>query len=483
MGSFPLTEHLLRRAGFSGSPEDIASYAGKGYEGAVDALLGYDPSSTDVDGSSGTPGFVGVTTRTAFSPNTVITDSRQRWLFRMVHSPAPLQEKMALLWHNHFATAYSKISAAYSAEDAARMMAAKPSEDPAQMRGQIELFRQKALGSFEDLLIQIAQDPAMLVWLDGRTNTKTNPQENFGRELMELFTSGVANYVEADVYAAARVFTGWNLATPAAADGTTTYSFVYNSAKHETTAKDFSFPIYADGTKRIPARSASAGMQDGLDLIHALAYRPETAQRLAQKLWAWFVSEVQAPDPEFVNAISSVYLANNTVMKPVIRAVLVSKQFMDSANFFARYEWPAEYVIRLFKEVGYLGFSVNDALTPLINMGQQLFEPPDVSGWDLGTTWFSTGAMLSRMNFAAQLATNQKFALRDAAKVARATPDALLSYALSRLTIPPPDPDVYNALLDYVREGGTWTGSDAQLLNKAPGLFHLLTGSGDYQFV
>jgi uncharacterized protein (DUF1800 family) len=322
----------------------------------------------------------------------------------------------------------------------------------------------------------------MLVWLDGRTNTKTNPQENFGRELMELFTSGVDHYVESDVYAAARVFTGWNLASTTSGD-TTSYAFGYNANRHETSAKTFSFPIYADGGKQIPARSAAAGMQDGLDLIHALAYRPETAQRLARKLWGWFVSEIHAPDQAFVDQIASVYLTNNTVMKPVIREVLRSPQFKDARYLFARYEWPAEYVVRLLREVGYLGFSVNDALSPMISMGQQLFEPPDVAGWDLGPTWFSTGAMLARMNFAAQLATNQKFALRDAARPARATPDSLLAFCLNRLTIPPPDPDVYNALRDYVRAGGAWTGSDAQLLSKTAGVLHLLTGSGDYQFV
>jgi uncharacterized protein (DUF1800 family) len=389
---------------------------------------------------------------------------------------------MTLFWHNYFATGFDKIAGVVTAPNATRLMAAKASEDPVGQRGQIEMLRANALGSLRDLLVQIAIDPAMLIWLDGDTNTKAQPQENFGRELMELFTSGVGYYVETDVYAAARVFTGWNLESRTSGT-TTSYAFAYNANQHETSAKSFSFPIYADGGKEIPSRSASGGMQDGLDLIRALAYRPETAQRLGRKLWAWFVSEVHAPDQTFVDHIASVYLANNTNMKPVVREVLLSSQFKDSRYMFARYEWPAEYVIRLLREVGYLGFSVNDALTPMISMGQQLFEPPDVAGWDLGPTWFSTGAMLSRMNFAALLATNQKFALRDAARSARATPDTLVSFCLNRLTIPPPDPDVHNALLDYVRAGGAWNGSDDQLLSKTAGLVHLLTGSGDYQFV
>ena len=152
-----------------------------------------------------------MTTRGTFAPHLNITDARQRWLFRMVHSERPLQEKMALFWHNHFATAYTKIAGAYDGTEATRMLAAKPSEDRDGTKGQLELFREHALGNFRDLLIAVSKDPAILVWLDGRDNIATRPQENYAREIMELFTFGVANVVEDDVKAAARVFTGWNL--------------------------------------------------------------------------------------------------------------------------------------------------------------------------------------------------------------------------------------------------------------------------------
>ena len=125
-----------------------------------------------MDGFIGTPGYVGVTARSGFLPTANITDARQRWLFRMVHSKRPLQEKMTLFWHNHFATAYLKIAGEASATEATRMLAAKPSEDPGGVKGQIELLREHALGNFRDLLIAIAQDPAMLYWLDGRSNTR-----------------------------------------------------------------------------------------------------------------------------------------------------------------------------------------------------------------------------------------------------------------------------------------------------------------------
>jgi hypothetical protein len=148
-----LTAHLLRRAGFGVSSDEAVIYEDRGYPAILDDLLNYEQIPDDVDANIGRPVYVGITARGAFSPNTVIADARQRWLFRMVHSQRPLQEKMALFWHNHFATGYGKISGAVGGTDATRMMAAKPSEDPGSAKGQIELFRERALGNFRDLLV------------------------------------------------------------------------------------------------------------------------------------------------------------------------------------------------------------------------------------------------------------------------------------------------------------------------------------------
>jgi len=480
---WPLLDHLLRRAGFGATPAERGDYLEMTYGEVVDALVDFDPVSSDMDANIGTPGYLGITARNGFLPNTVINDTRQRWLFRMVHSPAPLQERMALVWHHHFATAYSKLAGVVGAADGARMMDAKPSQDVSGVRGQIQLFRERGLGKFSELLVEVAKDPAMVVWLDGYTNLKAQPQENFGRELMELFTFGVENYVEADVYAAARVFTGWNLAQLQRNTPTAYYAFNYNAAQHDVAAKTFTFAIYPDGSKTIPARAAASGMQDGLDLIAALARHPETARRLARRLWTWFVSEVEGPPAAWTEMIAGVYLQSGTDMRAVMRAVLKSAEFRDPRHFYQRYAWPVEFVVRVLKEEGHVGFSANDALTPLLNMGQQLYEPPDVNGWALGPSWFSTGGMLARMNFASTLATNQRFELRNSARPYNQTPQTLIDHAISRLTLPNVPAPVYNALVDYVRAGGTWTGSETQLLNKAGGVFHLLTGSGEYQFV
>ena len=137
----------------------------------------------------------------------------------------------------------------------------------------------------------------------------------------------------------------------------------------------------------------------------------------------------------------------------MVRRLLTSAQFHDDRNFYKRYSWPAEFVVRSLKEVGWNGFSLANTLTPLVNMGQQLFEPPDVNGWELGRGWFSTGGMLARMNFAAQLALNQKFNLRDRARPVAKTPESLLSFVLDRLTPNEFAPTAYNALLDYTRAG------------------------------
>jgi uncharacterized protein (DUF1800 family) len=479
----PLIEHLLRRAGFGASAADLDAYSDLGFATALDRLINYESIFDDVDQRIGEPGYVAVTARAGFAPSSNITDARQRWLFRMVHTKRPLQEKMALFWHNHFATAYSKVSGNLNAVEGTRVLAAKPSEDPSGIRGQLELFREYAVGNFRDLLLAVAQDVAMLVWLDGRTNVKAKPQENFARELMELFTMGVGRFAETDVYAGARVFTGWNMVRKNGNGAGGYYAFNYDSRQHETSAKEFTFPIYSDGSKTIPARAAADGMQDGIDLINAVARHPATGLRLARKLYAYFVNEVDPPDESLIADLARIYYENQFEMKPMLIRLFTSSQFVNPSNFFKRYSWPAEFVARALHEVGWAGFSVNDLLNPMITMGQQLFEPPDVAGWDLGQLWFTSGAMLGRMNFAAQLATNQKFELRDAARGSVRSAESLVSWALDRLTAAAFPADSYNALVDYVHAGGDWTGSDAQLSTKTSGLAHLIVGSGEYQLV
>jgi uncharacterized protein (DUF1800 family) len=479
----PPLEHLLRRAGFGASVDDLATFGPLSMAAALDRLLDYQRVADDVDARIGQPEYVGITTRGQFSPNTNIDDARQRWLFRMVHSPRPLQEKIALFWHNHFATAYSKVADGVGAMQATKMLALKAGELRGP-QGQLELFRERGLGNFRELLVEVARDPAMLVWLDGRTNTRQRPQENFAREIMELFTFGIGNYTEQDVYAAARVFTGWNLRLVGARDDPNGYyEFVYNANQHETAAKEFTFAIYPDGSRTIPARSAAAGMQDGLDFIAALARHPETARRLARKLWNYFVSEAAPPEPDFVSSAAAVYLQADTEIGAVVHFILRSRWFQNPGYWYSRYSWPAEFVVRAIKEVGWNGLSIDAARGPMTAMGQTLFEPPDVNGWELGTGWFSTGGMLARMNFAATLAFNQRFNLGREAASARSSPTDLISFFLDRLSPSAYDREPYDALVAYLDAGAAWPASDAQLQAKTSGLARLIVGSSEYQLV
>ena len=481
----PEIDHLLRRAGFGVSPADAETFRDMSTTAAVAHLVDYEGRPDDVDARIGRPDHAQVTSRDLFAPDIDIDDARQRWMFRMIHTRRPLQEKMALFWHNHFATAYSKLAADSGNLQAAKMFAYKPGalRGP---QGQLELFRQYALGNYRDLLLQLAQDPAMLIWLDGQFNTKSKPQENFGREVMELFSVGVGNYTEPDVYAAARVFSGWNLRESVGyrrEDMNAYQEFVYNADEHEASAKTFSFPIYSNGNRTIPARSESAGMQDGVDLITALAVHPETARRLARKFWNFFISEIYLPDPVFVESTAAAYLQNRTEIRPVVRHILTSPWFNNPSMRYARYSWPSEFVVRAIKEVGWQGFTLDKVRTPLTNMGMLLFEPPNVGGWPLGAGWFSTGTMLARTNFAATLAASQKENLAVALESDGRTPQALLAAMLDRVTPAPFDSAPQQALVSYLLAGGAWTGSAAQLNTRAAGLARLLVGSSEYQLV
>jgi uncharacterized protein (DUF1800 family) len=162
--------------------------------------------------------------------------------------------------------------------------------------------------------------------------------------------------------------------------------------------------------------------------------------------------------------------------------LFTSNEFLDPANEYSRYIWPVEYVVKAIKETGWTGLSVDAAMTPLVNMGQQLYEPPDVNGWALGPDWISTASMLSRMNFSATLMANQRFNLQQASASARQSPEALLDSHLKRFTPSPLADNTRAALLDYLRQGVTWPVTDAQLANKASGLGRLIVGSSEYQF-
>jgi uncharacterized protein (DUF1800 family) len=301
---------------------------------------------------------------------------------------------------------------------------------------------------------------------------------------MELFSLGIGHYTEQDVYAAARVFTGfnWQVVGNRADVNASYYTFLYRPQDHDTNAKEFTFPIYPDGSRTIPARAAASGEQDAVDFINALARHPATAERLATRLYRFFVNETGGVDTGLVGQMSQAYLTGNFSIKAMLQVVFYSQAFLGGNNNFQRYSWPVEYVVRAIKETGWTGFSVNNAITPLNNMGQHLYEPPDVNGWALGAEWFSTSSMLQRMNFSATLAANQRFNLARDAQPYRQSPDQVLNYMLSRFQSMGFDSAATTAMMEYLRSGAGWTGTDAQLQQRVPGLTRLIVGAGEYQF-
>jgi uncharacterized protein (DUF1800 family) len=491
--------HLLRRAGFGASPEELAASMALGYAGAVDRLVNYEQVPDDVDTHVGKPGYVPLVPANQaalYYPNLQVNQARARWLFRMLYTGRPLQEKMALFWHNHFATGYSKIAGDTNPREATRLMAAVPAEDPAQQMGQIELFRSMALGHFPDLLLAVTKDPAILYWLDGRDNVKATPQENYAREVMELFTMGVGNYTEDDVKAAARVFTGWNLRqTPAGAITVGNkryrigqYTFFYDARQHDTDAKTFTFPIYDGGAAPnvIPARPATGGMQDGLDFLGALVRHPATANRLATKLYRFFVNDVIDPPGAAIAAIAGWLRSSNFDMRLVMSQLFTSDFFLNEASFSARYRWPVEHVVGLMKAIGPGTTPLLRWVTTMNQMGQDLLDPPTVEGYKAGATWINSSTMLSRSNFGGALAMVQRDVLTDSLSANPiSTPEALVDQFLVRLGHVPVDSDVRGQLVEYVKSGAgsPWTGGRDQLRAKIPGLLHLIAGTGNYAFV
>ena len=303
------------------------------------------------------------------------------------------------------------------------------------------------------------------MWLDGRSNTRARPQENFAREMMELFTIGVGQFTESDVYAGARVFTGWNLQRigeardPAASISSSSTPLSTTRARRHS-----AFRFTPTASKTIPARAACGGMQDGVDLIAALARHPETARRLARKLWAFFVSEIRPPDEAFVNRIATVYTAERLSHRVGRARRAVVAGIRCAGEYFARYSWPVEFVARALKEVGSAGFPLNSALGPLSNMGQQLFEPPDVAGWERGTGVVFDGrdACANELRVDGDVAVSATTS-RPPATGNGPTPEALLSFYLDRLSPAPFEPNAYASLLDYLRGGAAWTGNATQL--------------------
>jgi uncharacterized protein (DUF1800 family) len=345
---------LLRRAGFGSTEAELDDYTALGYDATLDRLLNY----TQVDDSATNELVASLPT-----DPTNFEHARQAWLMRMLHTRRPLQEKMVLFWHTHFATGSSKVRRA------------------ALMLQQIQLFREHALGNFEMLLRAVTRDPAMLIWLDNDDNRIGQPNENYAREVMELFTVGIGNYNDRDVKEAARAFTGYG--TDRAGQ------FAFDATQHDYGPKTF-LGVTKDW--------------DADDVLAALARHPATARFLSAKLFRFFVHD--NPDPSAINRLAATYINSGFDMRAVVGDLVSGPEFLSAEAFRGLVKQPADLVVGSLKALNVQNIGA-DLPEITRRMGQDLLNPPDVSGWKGGDDWINATTMIERFNFADRLATGR----------------------------------------------------------------------------
>jgi uncharacterized protein (DUF1800 family) len=357
--------HLYRRAGFGASREELLEAEGLGPSGTLDLLFSGKPYAAEVQQTLLDVG------RVAAERDDGGDQIRGWWLYCILQGGHPLREKMTLFWHNHFATSIVKV------------------QSPALMVRQNCLLRDHALGKFGPMLQAVSRDPAMLVWLDSNSNVKGRPNENYARELMELFSLGVGNYTEKDIREAARAFTGWRIDRS---------DFAFDARLHD------------GGTKTVLGHS---GAWDGGDVVKIVLEQPAAARFIVRKLYRFLVSEKVEPPQRLLDPLCDSFRKSDYDIGALVRTILASRHFYSDHAFRQRVKGPAEYVLGAVQAV-YRRYQENEPeyqslpqrmLVPRITaMGQELFAPPNVKGWPGGTTWLNTSTVLERDNFAEALA-------------------------------------------------------------------------------
>ena len=389
--------HLLERAGFGGTPDEIDRSVALGVKQAVarlvrpqhianDQLAAFEPSGIPDSGIDPFPESRPVTTEQAkqrgsalgvdvkpagnrplqavvnkffFWLRASLLESNRIaywWANRMLLTNRPLEEKMALYWHGHFATHEDKV------------------RDHRKMLQQVQLFQRQGLGNFRELMIGVAQDPAMLAFLDAGVNVKGAPNENFAREIMEMFTMGVGHYSEQDIREAARAFTGWNFA------GT---RFVVNRAQHD------------DGLKTVFGRQAR---YDGVQMIDLILAQPATAEYLASRIYRYFVRDDITP--EMSRQLGAVLRENRYEIAPLLELIFMSRDFYSAEAIGTRIKSPVELLVSTYRKLGLSSVpGMPDFNDVTATLGQQLLHPPTVAGWAYGRSWITPGLLMDRGNF------------------------------------------------------------------------------------
>ncbi|MFP6652647.1 MAG: DUF1800 domain-containing protein [Dehalococcoidia bacterium] len=379
-----LMAHLLRRAGFGATPAEMDRALEIGYDAMLDEMLNPDHPDEIPDDLIRRHHVDQSDLRSAGGPH---------WVYRLVMTDTPLREKMCLFWHRIFATASTKLI------------------QNKVVTNQINMFREHGMGSFDDLLLELARDPAMIMWLDNQDNHGSNINENFGREILELFAMGVGNYSEEDIKETARAFTGWSVVNPDYMSikmrNNTARPYGYMSWQFEFDADD-----HDDGEKTILGQT---GNWNGEDAVRIICEQPATAAFLARHLYHFFVAdELPVPqwphepprDPEAIDLLCKAYFEDGHSIKSMLKAMFESDFFKADSARFARIKSPAEMVIGTMRLAGPVEIPSQEtymADAACANMGQGLFRPPSVEGWQGGTEWINTGSYVVRVNFASQI--------------------------------------------------------------------------------
>ena len=458
-----LMGHLIRRAGFGASHGELEARAAKGYEATVEELIHPEKQeAVDIELLYRfMPGYEG-----ALGPPL----NQAEWVYRMINTQRPLEEKMALFWHQLFATGNSKV------------------DNPPELTQQIAMFREHGMGSFRDLLVELARNPAMIFWLDNNGNHRGAINENWGRELLELFSMGVGNYSEDDIKEASRAFTGWTIGPkiPRNPLGRFYWNFEYRPEDHDEGQKTF---------------LGHTGNFDGQDIIDIVVQQPASSRFLARHLYNFFVAdEPQVPswnitppnDPEAIDQLIAAYDESGGSIRAMLR-VLFNSDFFKAARY-SRVKSPAELVIGTARLAGnYQGPrpGFNQLAFECAYQGQELLNPPSVESWHTGAEWIDGGALVRRVNFAAGLLGNTSLpgvqaiigSLRERGAM---TPAQLVESCLELAGPVEVGESTYSELLEQARQGGdvSWDSDDdrAESERRSGLILALIAASRDFQF-
>ena len=458
---FSQARHLLLRAGFGGTEDQINLLAQWGPERAVDHLINFDeiPSAPDAEDAFDHNIMRPLsdqdqrTLRQARrSQNEAIVEKYQKarmasqrkdraqmreiqkwWLTRMIQTPKPLEEKLTLFWHGHFATGYRTI------------------EDSYHMYAQNRIFRANALGNFGQLLTNIIRDPAMLRYLNNNQNRKDAPNENLAREIMELFSLGEGHYTERDIKEGARALTGYTYRDDA---------FYFDDRRHDK------------GSKRV---LGVYGNVDGDGLVNAIVKSPHCAPYICAKLYRFFVKEIPTDTGELdgverkvVRSLSQTMEQARFEIKPVLRKLLLSRHFYDPSVMGSKIKSPVELIVGAIRSLNTPIRNINTVVRAIDTMGQSLFLPPSVKGWDGGRAWINTSTLFTRQNTLVYLLTGE-LAQSNVRFVDRTPYDPRLLVSCMndpRIDGDPPDELIANQVMDFVL-GRRPYGAAEQLLSAA----------------